>query len=332
MRMSAFPGGMAPQLIPSLPRQPSGATLMTSSAVVTPGGDLHRARHPQRLHAVLVRLLADRAVVGVVHDQPAQRRRHQHDLVEADAAEVAGHPALEAADRRHHLLRACRPRHGAVIARQVSSSGGSAGFLQCGHSVRTSRCAITPSSVDCDQVRRHAEVEQPRHRGRRVVRVQRRQHEVAGQRRLHRHVGGVAVADLADHDDVRILPQQRAHAGREIDADARLHLHLVERGLDHLDRVLDRADVDLGRRELLQRRVQRRRLARAGRPGDQDDAVRLVDHLLPAVAVVGGEAQVGEVAHQHVGREDPHHDLLAERRRHRRDAQLDLLARPATPS
>ena len=33
-----------------------------------------------------------------------------------------------------------------------------------------------------------------------------------------------------------------------------------------------------------------------------------------------------EVAHQHLGREDPHHDLLAERRRHRRDPQLDLVA------
>ena len=36
MRMSAFAGGMAPQLIPSLPRQPSGATFTTSSAVVRP--------------------------------------------------------------------------------------------------------------------------------------------------------------------------------------------------------------------------------------------------------------------------------------------------------
>ena len=31
-----------------------------------PGGDLHRARHAQRLHAVLVRLLANRMVVGVL--------------------------------------------------------------------------------------------------------------------------------------------------------------------------------------------------------------------------------------------------------------------------
>ena len=124
---------------------------------------------------------------------------------------------------------------------------------------------MTPSSVELIRYGGHPEVEHPRHRGRRVVGVQRRQHQVAGQRRLHRHVGGVAVADLADHDDVGILPHQRAHAVREVDADRRLHLHLVEQRLDHLDRVLDRADVDLGRGELLQRRVQRRRLAGAGR-------------------------------------------------------------------
>ncbi len=43
--------------------------------------------------------------------------------------------------------------------------------------------------------------------------------------------------------------------------------------LDHLDRVLDRADVHLGRGESLQRRIERRRLAGAGRAGHQDDAV-----------------------------------------------------------
>ena len=57
-----------------------------------------------------------------------------------------------------------------------------------------------------DQIRWHAEVEQPRDRARRIVGMQRRQHEVAGESRLHGHVGGVAIADLADHDDVGVLP------------------------------------------------------------------------------------------------------------------------------
>ena len=67
---------------------------------------------------------------------------------------------------------------------------------------------------------------------------------------------------------------------------APVHLGLVEGRLDHLDRVLDRADVDLVAGQRLQRRVQRRRLAAAGGPGDEDDAVRPRDQLLPALRVV----------------------------------------------
>src|SRR5690349_23180559 len=42
-------------------------------------------------------------------------------------------------------------RNGAVSMRQVSSSGGSLGFLQLGQRVRTSRCAITPRTVELDR-------------------------------------------------------------------------------------------------------------------------------------------------------------------------------------
>ena len=60
--------------------------------------------------------------------------------------------------------------------------------------------------------------------------MQRGEHQVAGQRGLDRHFGGFQVADLADHDDVGVLPQQRAQAVGESQVDAVLHLHLVEAG------------------------------------------------------------------------------------------------------
>ena len=50
---------------------------------------------------------------------------------------------------------------------------------------------------------------------RRVVGVQRREHEVAGERRLDGDLRRLAVADLADHDDVGVGAHHRAQAGGE---------------------------------------------------------------------------------------------------------------------
>jgi hypothetical protein len=120
----------------------------------------------------------------------------------------------------------------------------------------------------------------------RVVGVQRREHQVAGQRRLHGDLGGLLVADLADQDHVRRLAQHGAQDARERQADAALHLALVDAADVELDRVLGGDDLDVGAVELLQRRVERRGLAGAGRAGDQHDAVRARDHALETLAVV----------------------------------------------
>ena len=53
----------------------------------------------------------------------------------------------------------------------------------------------------------------------RVVRVERREDEVAGERRLDRDLGGLLVADLADQDDVRRLAQHRAQDALEVEPD-----------------------------------------------------------------------------------------------------------------
>ena len=56
----------------------------------------------------------------------------------------------------------------------------------------------------------HAHVQQPGHCLRRAVGVQRGQHQVTGQRGLDRDLGGFLVADLADHDHVRVRAQEGA--------------------------------------------------------------------------------------------------------------------------
>jgi hypothetical protein len=53
--------------------------------------------------------------------------------------------------------------------------------------------------------------------------VQRAEQQVAGHRRAQRHFGGVVVADLAHHDHLRIVPQERAQIARERVADPLVH-------------------------------------------------------------------------------------------------------------
>jgi hypothetical protein len=55
------------------------------------------------------------------------------------------------------------------------------------------------------------------------------EHQVAGQRRLHGDLRRLGVADLADHDLVRVVAQDGAQAAREGQA-----LGLVDRDLQHV--------------------------------------------------------------------------------------------------
>ena len=107
--------------------------------------------------------------------------------------------------------------------------------------------------------------------------VQRGEHQVPRLRGRQRDLDRLAVAHLADEDHLRRLAQGRAQREREGRRVA-VQLALVDGRLlvevQELDRVLDREDV-VGARlvDQVDDRGERRRLARAGRTGDQHDAV-----------------------------------------------------------
>ena len=63
-----------------------------------------------------------------------------------------------------------------------------------------------------------------------------------------------------------------------------------------------------------------------GRPGDEDDAVGLVDHLAPARQHVLGHAELVEVELHDRAVEDPQDDALAEHGGQGRDADVDAVA------
>ena len=71
--------------------------------------------------------------------------------------------------------------------------------------------------------------------------------------------------------------------------------------------------------------VERRRLAGAGRAGDDHDAVGLVDELAERAQVVLAQAQLVQVEADVAAVEHAHDDALAEHRRQHADAEVDRL-------
>ena len=124
-----------------------------------------------------------------------------------------------------------------------------------------------------------------------VVGVDGGEHQVAGERRLDRDLGGLRVADLAHHDLVGIVAQDRAQPAREgeplllVDRDLRDAPELV------LDRVLDGDDLVLRGLDLGEAGVERRGLARAGGPGHQHHPVGLADEAAELDQLLVVEAQ-----------------------------------------
>ena len=121
-----------------------------------------------------------------------------------------------------------------------------------------------------------------------------------------------------------ILAQEAAQRGGEGHAALDVLLHLVDAGQADFHRVLDRGDVAGLVVQDAQRRVQGHGLARAGRAGDQDHAVGLVDGVEEQLLLVGliaklVDAQLGRAAVQ-----DTQHDLLAEQCRQGAHAEVDL--------
>ncbi len=176
-----------------------------------------------------------------------------------------------------------------------------------------------------------AEIDQPRHGGRRGIGMQRGQHEMAGQRGMDRNMRGLGVAHLADHDDVGVLTDEGAHRGGEGQPDRRLDLRLVDAGNFVFDRILD--GEDLARRLVQDRQHgrERRGLAAAGRPGDDDHAVRQRQQARHDRFVPRDEAELADLEQAAVARQQADDGAFAVLRRHGGDADIEFGAADANP-
>src|SRR3546814_17118231 len=76
-------------------------------------------------------------------------------------------------------------------------------------------------------------------------------------------------------------------------------------------RVLDGQDVALAIVELFQGGIERGRLARASRAGNQDDAVGFCERIAQYAVALAGQAEDVEIDPRAVFVEDAHHDAFA---------------------
>ena len=144
-----------------------------------------------------------------------------------------------------------------------------------------------------------------------------------GQRGPQADLGGLLVADLADHDDVGVLPQERTEGDGERQADLALDLNLVHSLELVFDGIFNRADVGLRVVQQVQARIQRRALAASRWARHQGQAVGHADRFGKVGRLPFGEAQAGQVKRDRSLVEDSHDHLFAVDRRHRVDAEVN---------
>ena len=124
-------------------------------------------------------------------------------------------------------------------------------------------------------------------------------------------------------------PDLEGQPGRRVD------LRLGDARDDRLDRVLERGQAALAprpRRQLAEAGIDRRRLAAAGRAGEDDRAGGLVEEARERLAHLGGQAQVVEPEESARPGEEPDHGLLAVERREGAEPHLHLAGHAADPA
>ncbi len=247
--------------------------------------DVRKPGIPERFHPAPLRCLRDpvRRLTG--GNQPLELRRHREDLEDGEPAAVAGHRAVGTAPGVVQWRTRGDP------APQPLGWRFHPHFLAGGAQLAHQALGNDAAQRRGDLVRLHADIDEPGDGVGGVVRVQRREHQVSRERRLHGDLRRFLVTNLADQDDVGILPQNRAQRRGEREAGLLLHLDLDDPLHPVFDRVFDRDDVDAFALDLIDRRVECRRLPRAGRSGDEQDAFVVFEQPLDRFGFTRIEAE-----------------------------------------
>ena len=251
---------------------------------------------------------------------PAVPSSDEH-LDQQEPPAIAG-PAHTPRSRRGSIARA--DRQAQPGGRVVATPGARAEPAQ--QPLAEDRQQAAPQHVGLD-----AHVQQPAQGLDGAAGMERAQQQVAGQRGLQGGLGRGAIADLADHDDLGVLPHEEPQAGGQVQAGRRIDLRLGHAGHGHLDRVFQRDEAAAAAAtcadQFAQAGVDGGRLAAAGRPGNEDRAGGLAQQLPQRGAGTSArQAQVVEPLVLARAAEEPHHGPLAVERGKRAQPHFHVAA------
>src|SRR5262245_12450633 len=166
----------------------------------------------------------DRCGVGPRADQPTQVVAYLEDLENPGTPAVTGPAATFASTRLMHQVIHLQAEHCVARIRPKSccrqpSFDLAAFALYTNEPLRDHRaqCRLEQETLD-------AEVDEPRHGCRGRLGVQGGEHQMASERGMYGDVGGFGIADLSDHDHIRILANEGTQSGGKGEPDLRLHL------------------------------------------------------------------------------------------------------------
>src|ERR1700677_2780006 len=276
----------------------------------------------ERGHAELDCLLADDDGGRALSDELADRLGDVEQFVDALAAFVTGMVALLAAGAVVKILVAdvvdgkpdlTQDRLARLVRRATAGAD-------------APNEALPEHALEArgDQERLDAHIDETGNGAGCVIGVQRGEDKVTGERGLNGDLGGFQIARFTDHDAVRVLAQKGAQGAGESKANGLVDRHLLD-ALDLiLNRLLGREQFRVGGIDAVEAGVKRGRLARAGRAGDDEDAVRLLDDLADVFVNPLRQPDGSEVELDRAAVENAEHDAFAELRGQRGDAQIDL--------
>src|SRR5574341_1031403 len=137
-----------------------------------------------------------------------------------------------------------------------------------------------------------------------------------------------SIPDLADHDDVRILPENGPQGAAEREISLGLDTHRIEFLPCHFYGILDGCDVHVRCGQDLEGGIQGRRFSASGRPRHQDNPMGLPDKSGEERELFGEETQLPQILHEDLGIEDAYHYLFPKGHGKGGDPHLDVLALP----